>query len=182
MSAVHSSAACADGAASLPELPSPAFSDDFCEVREMKVILKQDVTKLGKKGDLVEVSDGYARNFLFPRDLAEEGTAGKVRNWENQEDTKKAKAEKAEQLAREIGRRLQGKRVSVKASAGDAGKLFGSVTSAQVAEAINAQLGAKVDKKDIKLPEALRAVGVYPVTIRLHAGVETALTVSVEAE
>ncbi|HOU32381.1 MAG TPA: 50S ribosomal protein L9 [Synergistaceae bacterium] len=148
----------------------------------MKVILKQDVAKLGKKGDLVEVSDGYARNFLFPRQLAEEGTAGKVKDWENQEDTKRAKAEKAEQHAREVGRHLQGKRVVVKASAGDAGKLFGSVTSAQVAEAIATQLGAKVDKKDLRLPEALRSVGVYPVTVRLHAGVETSLTVSVEAE
>lgn len=148
----------------------------------MKVILTQDVNKVGRKGDLVEVSDGYARNFLFKKNLALEGTPVKVREWEDQQRAKKAREAKAEQHAVEAKKKIGGKKVSVKMSSGEEGKLFGSVTSQQVASAVEAQLSVVVDKKDIKLDETIKQLGTYPFRIRLYAGVEAEMTLSVEAE
>lgn len=148
----------------------------------MKVILTQDVNKVGHKGDLVEVSDGYAQNFLFKKNLAQEGTPAKVKEWEDQQRAKKAREAKAEQSAIEAKKKIGGKKVSVKMSAGEEGKLFGSVTSQQVASAIEAQLSVSVDKKDIKLDETIKQLGMYPFKIRLYTGVEAELTLSVEAE
>ena len=98
----------------------------------MKVILKQDVAKVGKKGELIEVSDGYGRNFLVGRGLADEATPGKVREYQEHQKTQKAKDDKRQKAAAELKKTLGGKVVTVKASAGEGGKLFGSVTSAQV--------------------------------------------------
>jgi large subunit ribosomal protein L9 len=148
----------------------------------MKVILKEDVSKIGKKGDLVEVSDGYARNYLFPRGLAEEATVGRQKEWEARKKELAQKANRAEKAAHEARRNLQGKQVTVKASAGDSGKLFGSVTAATVARAIEEQLHVAVDKKDIRIAEAIRQVGRYPLTVRLYSNVEAELSVLVEAE
>ena len=148
----------------------------------MKVILTQDVNKVGHKGDLVEVSDGYARNFLFKKNFALEGTPAKVKEWEDQQRAKKAREAKAEQSAMEAKKKIGGKKVSVKMSSGEEGKLFGSVTSQQVASAIETQLSVAVDKKDIKLDETIKQLGMYPFKIRLYTGVEAELTLSVEAE
>ncbi len=148
----------------------------------MKVILKEDVSKIGKKGDLVEVSDGYARNYLFPRGLAEEATEGRQKEWETRKKELAQKANRAEKAAHEARRNLQGKQVTVKASAGDSGKLFGSVTAATLARAIEEQLHVAVDKKDIRMAEAIRQVGRYPLTVRLYPNVEAELSVLVEAE
>ena len=147
----------------------------------MKVILKQDVSKLGKKGDLLEVSDGYARNFLFPRGLAEEATGGKVWALEDHRKAAQMKEDRLAAQAREQAKTLGGKRVTLSVNAGEGGRLFGSVTNQQVADAVAAQLGVKVDKREIRL-EAVKQVGVYPLKIRLHPGVEAELTVSVEAQ
>ena len=127
----------------------------------MKVILKQDVAKVGKKGDLVEVSDGYGRNFLVGRGLGEEATPGKLREYQEFQKTQKARDDKRQKSAEEMKKKLGGKLVSVKVSAGEGGKLFGSVTSAQVAEALSAQFGAGIDKKDIKLDESIKQAGSY---------------------
>ena len=147
----------------------------------MKVILKQDVNKLGKKGDLLEVSDGYARNFLFPRALAEEATGGKVRQLEDHRKAAQVKEDRLAAQAREQAKVLGGKRVVLAANAGEGGRLFGSVTNQQVAEAVASQLGVKVDKREIRL-ETVKQVGVYPLKVRLYPGVEADLTVSVEAQ
>jgi len=147
----------------------------------VKVILKQDVSKLGKKGDLLEVSDGYARNFLFPRGLADEATGGKVRALEDHRKAAQVKEDRLAAQAREQAKALGGKRVALSVNAGEGGRLFGSVTNQQVADAVAAQLGVKVDKREIRL-EAVKQVGVYPLKIRLHPGVEAELTVSVEAQ
>ena len=96
----------------------------------MKVILKQDVAKVGKKGDLVEVSDGYGRNFLVGRGLGEEATPGRLREYQEFQKTQKARDDKRQKSAEEMKKKLGGKLVSVKVSAGEGGKLFGSVTSA----------------------------------------------------
>lgn len=148
----------------------------------MKVILSKDVSGLGKSGDLADVADGYGRNYLIPRGLAEEADAGKIREWEQRQESRKNKAKKQEQQALDRQRHLQGKRVTLQASAGEGGKLFGSVTSAQVAQAILAQLGQEVDKKDVRLAEPIRTCGAFPFSIRLHAGIDVTMTVLVEAE
>lgn len=148
----------------------------------MKVILTDDVHKVGRKGDLVEVSDGYARNFLFKKGLAVEGSGGKLREWEDQQKARKNREAKQEKEAQETKKKIGGKRVVVKMSAGDEGRLFGSVTSQQVAASLSEQLGVSVDKKDIKLDETIKQLGSYPFRIRLYTGVEADLTLAVEAE
>ncbi|MDR1132914.1 MAG: 50S ribosomal protein L9 [Synergistaceae bacterium] len=147
----------------------------------MKVILLQDVSKVGVKGDLVEVSDGYGRNFLIKRGLASEGTEGKVREWEENQKVRKNREAKLEQSAAETKKKIGGKRVSVLVNAGEEGRLFGSVTTGQIAEALKQQHGIEVDRHDIKLEETVKNVGVYPFKIRLYPGIETSLSVEVKA-
>jgi len=148
----------------------------------MQVILKKDVNKIGKAGQLLEVSDGYARNFLFPRDLAEEATAGKIADLNVRQQNRKAREDKEKQAAEEKKKQLQDKVLRVTASAGESGKLFGSVTTAQIAEALFAQYMVKVDKRDIKLTEPVKQPGNHAVSIRLHAGVQADMTLGVEIQ
>ena len=148
----------------------------------MKVILKQDVAKVGKKGELIEVSDGYGRNFLVGRGLADEATPGKVREYQEHQKTQKAKDDKRQKAASELKKILGGKVVTVKASAGEGGKLFGSVTSAQVAEALSAQFGCSVDKKDIKLDDSIKQTGSFAFKIKLYPGIDAEMTLKVETE
>jgi large subunit ribosomal protein L9 len=148
----------------------------------VKVILKEDVSKIGKKGDLIEVSDGYARNFLFPRGLAEEATEGRQKEWETRRKGLAQKADRAEKAAQEVKRNIQGKQIVLKASAGESGKLFGSVTTSMISQAIEEQLKVKVDKKDIRVPETIRQIGRYTLSVRLYANTEAELSVLVEAE
>ncbi|MDR3332225.1 MAG: 50S ribosomal protein L9 [Synergistaceae bacterium] len=148
----------------------------------MKVILIEDVSKLGAKGDLVEVSDGYARNFLFKKKVALEGTPARVKEWEDQQKARKKREAKLEASAIEAKKKIGGKMVTVKMSAGEEGRLFGSVTSQQVASAIASQLSVDVDKKDIRLDEQIKQLGKHPFKARLYSGVEAELTLSVEAE
>jgi large subunit ribosomal protein L9 len=148
----------------------------------VKVILKEDVSKIGKKGDLLEVSDGYARNFLFPRGLAEEATEGRQKEWETRRKGLAQKADRAEKAAQEVKRNIQGKQIVLKASAGESGKLFGSVTTSMISQAIEEQLKVKVDKKDIRVPETIRQIGRYTLSVRLYANTEAELSVLVEAE
>ena len=146
----------------------------------MQIILKKDVNKIGKAGQLLEVSDGYARNFLFPRNLAEEATAGKIADLNARQQNRKAKEDKEKQAAEEDKKLLQNKAIRVAASGGESGKLFGSVTTAQVAEALFAQYMIKVDKRDIKLPESVKQTGNYAVSVRLYSGVQADMTLVVE--
>ncbi len=148
----------------------------------MKVILKQDVNKLGAAGDLVETSAGYARNYLFPRSLAEEATPAKLREWKVREEANQKREEKLKDEAAETAKKLSGKLVRVQVSAGEKGKLFGSVTTANVAENITSQLGIAVDKRDIRLAETVKQTGSYPFFIRLYTGIEAEMTLVVEGE
>lgn len=148
----------------------------------MKVILTQDVNKLGMKGDMVEVSDGYATNFLFRKGLAVEGTPGRLKEWQEQQKSKKNREAKMEKEAVELKKKIGGKMVTVSMSAGDEGKLFGSVTAAQVASAISGQYGVDVDKKDIKLADAIKQLGTHQFKIKLYTGVEVEMTLVVKAE
>ncbi|MDR0615483.1 MAG: 50S ribosomal protein L9 [Synergistaceae bacterium] len=147
----------------------------------MKVILIQDVNKLGSKGDLVEVAEGYGRNFLLRKNLAIEGTEGKVREWEEQQKARKNREVRLQAGAIEIKKKIGGKMVTVLMSAGEEGRLFGSVTSQQIASALSAKFAVEVDKKEIKLDEQIKQLGRYPFKVRLYAGVEAEMTLSVEA-
>ena len=146
----------------------------------MKVILKSDVNKLGKSGALIEVSDGYARNFLLPKNLAIEATPGKISEWKAEQARLKAKDEKLHAEALELQKKLQGRSVTITGKAGDNGKLFGSITATQIAEALESQHGLKnFDKRDIKLDEVIKNAGDFKFSIKLYSGVQADMIVSV---
>ena len=146
----------------------------------MKVILKSDVNKLGKAGALLDVSDGYARNFLLPKNLALEATPGKISEWKTEQARLKAKDAKLHAEAVELQKKLQGKAVNISGKAGDNGKLFGSITAQQIAEALDAQHGLKnFDKRDVKLDEVVKQPGNYKFSIKLYPGVQADMTLSV---
>ncbi len=145
----------------------------------MQVILLEDVKKLGKKGEIVEISDGYARNFVLPKKLGVEA------NSKNRNDLKlqKANADKIakEQLeaARELAGALETKEVALKMKSGEGGKAFGSISSKEIAQAAKEQCGLELDKKKIQLPEPIKALGVYEVSVKLHPKVTGKLKVKV---
>lgn len=148
----------------------------------MKVILKEDVNKIGSKGDLIEVADGYGRNFLIARGLAEEATEGKVRALKQRQQVQKIKDDKKIKIAEETKKKLGGKVVKIKVNAGEGGKLFGSVTTSQIAEALTAQFSVSVDKRDLKLEETVKQTGEYQLRAKLYTGVEAEMTLKVESE
>lgn len=145
----------------------------------MKVILKETVGGLGKIGDVVDVADGYARNYLVPRGTAVIATPGALKEW----DQKRASIAKKEALeresAQELADRLRDKEVTVEAKAGEGGKLYGSVTAKEVASAIEGQLKAEVDRKKIEIAESIKELGSHEVTVKLYSGIETTIKVNV---
>ena len=141
----------------------------------MKAILKQDVKGHGKKGELVQVSDGYARNFLFPRGLAMEANAQAMNELKNREESVRYHHEMDQKAARETAALLEGK---VTARAGQNGKLFGSVTTKEVAEELKKQLSVDVDKRKITMAD-IKAFGSYTAEIKLMQGIAAKLTVMV---
>ena len=146
----------------------------------MKVILKSDVNKLGKAGALLDVSDGYARNFLLPKNLAIEATPAKMNEWKNEQARLKAKDAKEHAEALELQKKLQGKAVNITGKAGDNGKLFGSITGAQIAEALEQQHGVKnFDKRNIKLDETVKNPGNFKFSLKLYPGVQADMTLIV---
>ena len=144
----------------------------------MKVVLKQDVKALGKKGELVTVSDGYARNFLFPKNLASEANAQAMSELKNKEQAEKYRIETETAAAKAAAAKISGKTVKVVAKAGQNGKLFGSVTSKEVAAQIKADFGVELDKRKVDV-EDIKSFGTYPVTVKLNHGVTASLYVQV---
>lgn len=146
----------------------------------MKIILLQDDKNLGKKGDIIEANDGYARNYILPKKIGVEA------NNKNLNDLKLQKANDAkiakEQLekAQELAALLETKEVLVKMKAGEGGRTFGSVSSKEIALELKEQTGILVDKKKIQLPEAIKSFGVYNVSVKLHPGVTGTLKVKVQ--
>lgn len=148
----------------------------------MKVILKQDVKGLGKKGDVVNASDGYARNYLFPRGLAAEATEGTIREHEIQKANEAKKKANELQKAKELAKELSQLAVTVKVKAGENGKLFGSITSKDIAEAIKKQFGYDIDKKKIVLDEAIKVAGTYNVEVKVYPEVSANVKVTIAQE
>lgn len=145
----------------------------------MKVILKADVKGSGKAGELVNVSDGYARNFLLPRGLAEQANSQNLNELRAKEDARAHREEQEKQNAYDTAKRLKGAVVRVTARAGQKGRLFGAVTSKEIAAAIQQQFGIHVDKRKIVLPDDIKAFGSVEFELKLYAGVSVTMTVAV---
>ena len=144
----------------------------------MKVILTQDVKGLGKKGELVNTSDGYARNFLFPRNLATEANSQAMTELKNREDSKKHKIAVETQEAKDSASKINGKVIKVTAKAGQGGRLFGSVTSKEIAVAMKSQFGIDIDRRKITVDD-IKAFGTYPANVKLYQGVTAEFSVMV---
>lgn len=146
----------------------------------MKVILKQDVKGTGKKGQMVEVSDGYANNFLVKRGLATPATAQAVNDLKNKEAAAAHHAEEERKAAQAAAAVVDGKSVQMTAKAGTGGRLFGSVTAKEVAEAITKQLGAPTEKKQVSLPMEIKSFGTFKAEVKYLAGVVAKVNVIVK--
>ncbi len=146
----------------------------------MIVILKQDVSGTGKAGEVVKVSDGFARNRLIPKGLAMEATEGNIRSLEKQKALQAKKAADARAGAEKTAAELKDKKVVLKCKAGGGGKLFGSITSKDVAEAAKEQLRMNLDKKQINMAGPIKMVGNFEVEIKLYQDVKGRLSVVVE--
>ena len=134
----------------------------------MKVVLLQDVKGQGKKDDLINVSDGYARNFLFPKKLAVEADAKVLNDIKNKEAAKQRRIELEKQAARDTAEKLAGTLVKIKVKEGADGKFYGSVTTKDIAEALKEQCGIEVDKRKVVLGENIKGYGTYTVDVKLY--------------
>lgn len=145
----------------------------------MKVIFLQDVKGSGKKGELKNVADGYARNMLLPKGYAVEATPENMNKLEGAQASAQHKIDVDVQAAKDAAARIKGKKVEIVAKAGSNGKLFGSVTAANVADALSQQLGVKVDKKKIVLSTDIKNFGSYTATVKLYNGIAETIDVEV---
>ena len=146
----------------------------------MKVVLSKDVKDLGSAGQVKEVSDGYARNYLFPRKLAVPATAAALKQVQEREQTEARRHASQERVAQQIADRLKDKPLRMFPKVGEQGRLYGSITAADVAEALAKELGQPIDKRKIELQEPIRMLGEYRVPYRLSRTVTATLTVQVE--
>ena len=146
----------------------------------MKVILLQDVKGKGKKGQMIEVSDGYARNFMLPKKLAVEATADAVNTMRMNDKAAAEKAARERAEANEIARQLKELTLVVTAKGGGAGRLFGSVTNQEIADALKAKTGISLDKRKIVISDPIKSVGTYTVTCKLGYEITARLTVKIE--
>ncbi|MCL2873355.1 MAG: 50S ribosomal protein L9 [Defluviitaleaceae bacterium] len=145
----------------------------------MQVILLQDIKNVGKKGQLLEAADGYARNYLIPRKMAVEATKGNVNELEAKNKALVAKAEKELENAKEFAASLNEKKINIKVKMGENGKLFGSVTNKEIAQALLDQIGVSIDKKKIVLNEPIKTVGEKDVEIKVMHDVSAKIIVNV---
>ena len=148
----------------------------------MRVILRSDVSELGKRGDIIEVADGFARNYLVPKGIAikaSDGTQSQARAMRRGRDLRDAQDRSA---AEEVATTLVSKVVTVTARAGSEGKLFGSVTAADIASAVESQTGVSIDRRKLDVAEPVKTLGTHAVSVKLHADVQFPITVEVVAE
>lgn len=147
----------------------------------MKVILLEDVKGQGKKGELINTSDGYARNFLFPRKLAKPADAGSIKEIEMKKESQAYHFAEEQKKANEIKTFLADKKLVLKTTGGSDGRLYGAVTSKDISELIEKELGLKIDKKAITVSDTIKLVGEYTVKIKLFQGIVAELKIIVEA-
>lgn len=148
----------------------------------MKVILREDVEGLGKQGDIVTVADGFARNHLVPKGLAFRSTPGAEKQAERTREIRRLQDVRDMEVAQEMADRLSSARLAISARAGDEGKLFGSVTAADVARALSEQINIELDRKAIGLEHPLREIGEHKVPLDLHEEVQAEVTVEIIAD
>ncbi|MFD1775473.1 50S ribosomal protein L9 [Paenibacillus rhizophilus] len=148
----------------------------------MKVIFIKDVKGQGKKGQIKEVSEGYATNFLLPRGMARPATEGNMKTIENQAAAEQRRKEQEKEEAQQLGEKLSELTLSMKAKAGEGGRLFGAITSKQIAEALVKQSGITIDKRKIEMDEPIRHLGTLQVQVKLHTEVKAVLKVQVTEE
>lgn len=146
----------------------------------MKIILLQDVKNVGKKGQIIDASDGYARNFILPKKLGVEANSKNMNDLKLQNANAEKIAKEQLENAKEFAALMETKEVIVTMKAGEGGRAFGSVSSKEIAQAAKEQCGMEVDKKKIQLPEAIKNFGVYEVTVKLHPQVSGKLKVKVQ--
>ncbi len=147
----------------------------------MKVILLQDVDNLGKAGDIVEVANGYGRNYLIPRKMAILANTRNLKMFEHQKKMVEVKVRREREKAKSLAEKLEGLEVVIRAKVGEGGKLFGSVTSADIAEELS-KMGYDVDRKQIELDSVIKGIGEYTVKVRIASGVYGELKVTVAPE
>jgi len=145
----------------------------------MKVILLEDVKKLGKKGEIVEVSTGYATNFLFKKKLGVEATNKHLNDLKLQKESEKRRQEEILEEAKKLAKEIENKQITISIKAGEEGKLFGSVSTKEIVKEVKKQLGIEVDKKKIQLDEPIKTLGNHIIQIKLHPTVMAKLTVKV---
>jgi large subunit ribosomal protein L9 len=148
----------------------------------MKVIFLQDVSTKGKQGEIKDVADGYARNFLFPQKLALPATPSAMKEAQAKMEENKKKQERQQAELQELAKRLDGTELGFKARAGEKGRLHGSITSADIAGKLSDVAGMDIDKKKIKLDEPLRNLGAHEVVVSFYGGVEAKINVLIEEE
>lgn len=148
----------------------------------MKVVLRKDVPGLGKAGDIKNVADGYARNYLIPRGLAAVATPGAIKQAEQERVAEVERARRLQEEARELAQKLAAHPLTFKARAGEGDKLYGSITSADIAQAIQEATGLEVDKRKVLLERPIRELGEHTVTVKLHGDVVSQVKVVVEHE
>lgn len=148
----------------------------------MKIILLEDVKSLGKKEEIVEVNDGYARNYILPKKLGVEATAKNLNDLKLQKANKEKIAQEQLEAAQDFAKQMETKEVVVKMKGGEGGKVFGSVSTKEIAQAAKAQCDMEIDKKKIQLPEPIKSFGVYEVSVKLHPKVSGKLKVKVQEE
>lgn len=145
----------------------------------MKVILTEDVKKQGKKGDIIEVSEGYARNFLLPQKLAIPATNANVNNAVQHKEAEQRKVQRAIDEAKVMASQLAKVEVSIPVKTGEGGRMFGSVTAKDIADALLAQRGIELDKRKIDIKDAIKNLGTFPVSVRVHPDVAAQIQVHV---
>lgn len=148
----------------------------------MKIILLEDVKSLGKKGQIIEANDGYARNYILPKKLGVEANGKNLNDLKLQKANEEKIAKEQLEAAKAFAEEMETKEVIVKIKSGEGGKVFGSVSSKEIAQAAKAQCGMELDKKKIQLAEPIKSLGVYEVTVKLHPKVSGKLKVKVQEE
>ena len=152
------------------------------KVNDMKVILKKDIKGVGKKEEVINAADGYARNYLLPRGLAVEASDGNLSTLKEKKDSKKYKESMEVEEARKLGKRISGLSIKFNVKTGENGKLFGSITSKDISEEIKRQHNINIDKRKIVLEDSIKAAGVYNIEIKVYPNITSKIKVEVVGE